>query len=85
MFNLIMPAIAVYLHIMTKTPHEQRSWRERVGLPVSPTNERIPHADTERRIRRRDAIGAEHNPGDSATQTDRAELQRNHMLKWSVF
>ena len=45
---------------------EREGARER-GLPVSPTNEEIPHADTEHRIRRSDAIGADHRAGDSAT------------------
>lgn len=45
------------------------SWTEKVGRPVCSTNEQIPHADTELRIRRRNAIGADHNPGDSTTHS----------------
>lgn len=46
--------------------------RERGGFPVCPTNEMIPHADTEHRIRRTrelqrtNAIGADEDAGDSA-------------------
>lgn len=64
--------------------------RERVGFPVSPTNELIPHADTEHRIRRTrelqrtNAIGADEDASYSATHRQNGRREQSCNLATCV-
>lgn len=81
MFNSVLRVCVTWCNKMTPHIGERARERERIGFPVSPTNERIPHADTGRRIRRTrelqrtNAIGADEVASDSATQAE--EPHRN--------